>query len=276
MVKKDFGGGESLSPSLTSDASGKYVVLGGFYDNPVKIFYSSDFGVTWAAATPDSGYYGLDRNSLTSGYTGQYAAVASGAGLYQSSDYGATWAIDSAAPSTSLVSYKSLVGNNNFTVLYLLTSAGLYVGTNAPTRAPSLRPSSPPSVSPTFRPPSTPSFSPTSAPSVSPTFIPSKAPSVSPTFRPSSTPSFSPTSAPSVSPTFTHTYLPSISYQPTAELRGKGGSDSNATVSDGGIAGIVIACVVVVAAVAVLAYVLLFRADYQSPDGEGKIEVQMS
>jgi len=76
---------------------------------------------------------------------------------------------------------------------------------SAPTSEPSLEPTSMPSSSPS----STPSVQPTSFPSSSPTLSPSSTPSVHPTSIPSSSPSEEPTSMPSSSPSSTPTRMPS-------------------------------------------------------------------
>jgi hypothetical protein len=277
LVDKDFNGGTSLATTLTSDASGKYVVLGGLADDPVKIFYSSDFGVTWNRASPNTGYSSVYPYGLTSNPTGQYAAIACWQGVYLSTDYGATWSLDTSAPTSSPTTrLMSLSANSDFTVLYLQTSTGLYVRAQAPTSVPTSIPSSTPSVSPTIA-PSAPTVQPTFAPSSSPTVVPTIAPTtptVTPSLVPTFAPTLHPTTPPSVSPTLAPTLNPTISFQPTVRIGKNGNSNSPKELSDGGIAGIVIGCVVFVAVVGVLVYMFVFKSTYQPP-AEKNTSIQM-
>jgi hypothetical protein len=232
------------SPCLTSDTSGKYVVLAGLPNSFADIFYSSDHGVTWNPATPASRYWGA--NSLTSGSNGQNIAIASGAGIFLSSNYGKVWFQDTSAPS---VTYKSLHVTHNFSVLHLITTNGLYLRTEAPLLFPSPRPTRFPSNAPSQAPIIPLPMSPSPISSGVKTLQPSNSPTILPSFSPSK---FSLSS-----------FAPSIELQ----LR-KGNLNSRKKLSPAKVAGVAAGC-----AVALLVYMYAFQPDEEESNEGVDIEI---
>ena len=79
---------------LASDHSGQYLtaigVLGQYSGTP-QMYYSHDFGSTWAATETDCYYSNYESASVTSSQDGQYQYASFGWCSLRSTDYGATW-----------------------------------------------------------------------------------------------------------------------------------------------------------------------------------------
>eukprot|EP01032_Pedospumella_encystans_P018074 gene18074-20587_t len=91
---------------VVSDHSGQHLTAVGALAewNPARIYYSHDFGVTWAATEANCYYYMHDFPSVTISQDGQYQYASFGWCGLRSTDYGATW--------TPLAAYTRLTACN--------------------------------------------------------------------------------------------------------------------------------------------------------------------
>jgi len=107
--------------SIAISSTGQYAILAGYFVN-YGVYYSSNYGQTWTAASANTLNFGSQRASLSMSGTGQYA-VASGinnTAKYYSSNYGQTWTQSATQTGDSNISVSSAAISMSYTGQYVV------------------------------------------------------------------------------------------------------------------------------------------------------------